>query len=151
MKREKQIAILGVMILFSGLFPRLARASGEQVAITEKLVGSLERMAKATTQSRALIYRKAAERLSSRKEYPSITGIMHTLCGNELVAELVLPIIEGTSSKAFERTVVKARKLPQLLSASAGDHYICELLHTDQTEWAIGTLLALTQSGWNAP
>ena len=127
---------------------RRERSENGLTTLKENLTNSFELMAKASSKPKALIYRKAEELLQKRKDGVSVDGIASSLCGNKLVMDLILPLIEATSAQVFENAIPKAGAFAALLSQTAGSS--CESLLIDHSEWSVTSTLALLQSGWSA-
>lgn len=116
--------------------------------LTENLSKSFESLANASVKPKALIYHKGVSQLRKRTESRSVTGVVESLCGSQQVLEALLPVMEGTSSRIFEKPTQSARELNQLLALSVGNS--CEGLHVHSTAWSLMTDLELMQAGWNA-
>ena len=112
--------------------------------LRRNLNDSFERMAKATVRPKAILFRKAAERI--RMLADGNFSATDVLCGNKLVVDLMLPVVERTTSKTFEKAIEKMRELSQLLTQSTGNR--CE--GYERSPWTLVTQLSLMSAGWSA-
>ena len=114
-----------LVFLVSGL----TLQAGNPHVLTNNLADSFEKMATISVAGKAPLFRKAGELLRTLPK-----SYLETLCGNKLMLELLLPLIEGISSRSFLRTIERSQVFYQMLSETTGES--CEILGSDRFPWS---------------